>query len=74
MLASSWCSAATLVEEEGTTLVTVGRAATNEKWKEYAGLFNHLIIPFKRHLKDRKRLKIPEIKLCDRLGCSFTEV
>lgn len=52
MLESSWCTAATLVREGGTTLVTAGRVVTNEKWKEYAGFFSYeLIILFKRHLK-----------------------
>lgn len=50
MLASFWCTAATLLKQGGTTLVTVGRAVTNEKWEEYTGLFHHvLIIRFNRH-------------------------
>lgn len=59
MLASSWCTTVTLVEEGGTTLVTAGRVVINGKWKEYAGLFSHaLIIPFKRHQKRQKRGKM----------------
>lgn len=50
MLESFWCTAAALVAEGETAPVTAGRVVTNEKWKEYAGLFNWvLIIFFKRH-------------------------
>lgn len=57
ILASSWCTAVTLLRQGGTTLVTAGRfvAKGPEKWKEHTGLFCQVLItPFKRHYKRQK--------------------